>query len=174
MRLASLPLLVALLAASPALAQSDQDGGAQLSPRDMLRPPQSTILVEPVGMMIAAFDADGDGKVTRAEFDAGLRHSFDAIDTAHTGSLSLIGYSDWALRWLGDANALPSPFEVDVDGDKRITFDELAHRFAQLFDRFDTDKDGVIVRSELLTMRMPAMNGPGRGRGGRRMRQRGQ
>jgi len=51
---------------------------------------------------------------------------------------------------------LPSPFEVDRDGDNRITLAELQTRFAQFFTRFDRDKDGILTRSELITIRAAA------------------
>lgn len=126
--------------------------------------PAATVMVEPVGMMIAAFDSDGDAKVSRAEFDAGLRRSFDSIDTGKTGALGYIAYSDWSERWLGDRNTLPSPFEVDRDGDNKISYEELAVRFALLFTRFDTNKDGSITRSELLTLRPQMFDRDRRGR----------
>lgn len=58
---------------------------------------------------------------------------------------------------MGDRNTLPSPFETDRDGDNLVSFDELAARFGLLFTRFDTDKDGVLVRRELLTVRPPVI-----------------
>lgn len=162
-----LPLLAGLLVASPAFAQTaDAPPGGGDAAR-LKRPPVSTIIAEPVAMMIAAFDTDGDAKVTRAEFDAGLKHAWAGIAG---GSASYIAYADWAKTWLGDPNALPSPFEVDTDGDNRITFEELAARFDLFFTRFDANKDGVIERSELVELNNPSTMGPGgrRGHGGRR------
>lgn len=167
-------LLAALAFAAPALAQpqnpqkptqrtqvvSPPSGYGKPVP---LAVPQATIIAEPVAMMIAAFDGDGDARVTRAEFDAGVRRSFDSVDTSHSGSVSYIAFGDWAERWLGDRNALPNPFEVDRDGDNRITLDELMLRFDLFFSRFDANKDGVIVRSELVTVRNPVFD-PGRRR----------
>lgn len=146
MRLLTLP--IALLAATPALAQT-------ATPAAPTPQPAATVIVEPVAMMIAAFDADGDARVTRAEFDAGLRKSFDSMKP-QGGMFSYIGFSDWAERWLGDRNTLPSPFETDRDGDNKISFDELAARFDLFFTRFDADKDGVLIRRELVTIRPPA------------------
>src|SRR3546814_5598845 len=83
------------------------------------------MVVEPVAMMLAAGDADGDAGVTRDEARACLARSFASIDTTGAGSLGYIAYSDWAERFLGDPNALPSPFETDVDHDNRITLAEL-------------------------------------------------
>jgi Ca2+-binding EF-hand superfamily protein len=163
-------LLLATLVATPALAQdrvaipAGSGNGSNPIGLSTRAQPSPTVIVEPVAMMIAAFDSDGDAKVTRAEFDAGLRHSFDSIDTDRKGSIGYIAFSDWSERWLGDRNTLPSPFEVDRDGDNRITFAELAERFDLLFTRFDANKDGVIVRSELVTIR-PQMFSPSQGRG---------
>ena len=156
--------LALLLSTTPALAQQGQ---VEPPAKGDMRPaqPAATIVAEPVAMMIAAFDADGDARVTRAEFDAGLKRSWDSIDTDHKGWIGYIAFADWAERWLGDRNALPNPFEVDRDGDNHITFDELAARFDLFFTRFDANKDGVIVRSELVALRSPMQMGRGRDRG---------
>jgi Ca2+-binding EF-hand superfamily protein len=142
--------LLAVFLASPALAQQVP---SPLAPPGPQAQPMPTVMAEPVAVMIAAFDRDGDARVTRAEFDAGLRHSFDAVDAGKAGALGYIAFSDWSERWLGDRNTLPSPFETDRDGDGHITYAELAARFDLLFARFDTDKDGVLTRRELMTVR---------------------
>ena len=113
----------------------------------------ATMVVEPVAMMIAAFDADGDGKTSREEMEAGVKRSYDLIDTAHQGSIGYLQFADWAERWLGDRNALPSPFDVDKNSDDRITLPELQAHFSRLFSRFDRDHDGAISRAEALTIR---------------------
>ncbi len=176
---------VLLLAALPAAAQMRDGGrgrGAQASdqPAPDQRPAgaeRATIYVEPVGMMIAAFDTDGDGKTTRAELAAGVERSFRAIDTGGRGRLGYIEFADWAERFLGDRNALPSPFAVDRDGDNVITLPELQTAMAHEFARFDADHDGVVTRAELLTIRDAPLGGGrrgertgggGAGRGGRR------
>lgn len=115
--------------------------------------PTATIVAEPAALFIAACDQDGDARTTRAELAACVARSFARIDTTHTGSIGYIGYSDWALQWLGDRNALPSPFGVDADQDNRITPVELQGEFTRLFDRFDLDRDGIVTRAELLTIR---------------------
>ena len=118
--------------------------------------PPATVVVEPVGMAIAGFDADGDGRTSRAELEAGVRRSFAAIDTGNGGAIGYIAFADWAERWLGDRNALPSPFEVDANGDNRITLAELQAAFARIFARLDVDRDGSLTRKELLTIRAMA------------------
>ena len=131
--------------------------------------PPATMVVEPVGMLLATFDADGDGRTTRAEMQAGVRRTFATIDTGRTGKLGYIAFADWAERWLGDRNALPSPFETDADGDNQITEVELEAQLGRTFDRLDRNHDGVLTRAELLTIRaQTGERGPGRGRRGGR------
>ncbi|MDB5707714.1 MAG: calcium-binding protein [Sphingomonas bacterium] len=163
--------IVAVAIAAPAAAQS----GRSIQPIPLGTPngpsptgqPTPTIIVEPAAMMIAACDANGDAKVTHAELDACLKRSFAGVEGAGTGSIGYIGYSDWALLWLGDRNALPSPFTIDTDGDNRITLAELEAQFDALFARFDKDKDGVVTRAELLTIKSGVDDSPeGRRRGG--------
>lgn len=144
MRILTTALL--LIIAAPVAAQ---DRGT-LPP--LGQPPSSTIMAEPVAVMLAGFDSDGDGRATRAECIAGIERSFRSIDTSGKGSLGYIDFSDWAERWLGDRNALPSPFETDTDNDNRITLSELQAKIMTIFDRLDRNKDGVLVRSELLTL----------------------
>ncbi|MGP7794693.1 EF-hand domain-containing protein [Sphingomonas sp. CLY1604] len=118
--------------------------------------PPATFVVEPVGMAIAGFDSDGDARTSRAELEAGVRRSFAGVDPGKTGAIGYIAFADWAERWLGDRNALPSPFEVDADGDNRITLTELEAAFARIFARLDVDRDGFVSRKELLTIRATA------------------
>lgn len=133
------------------------------------RQPLATIVAEPVAMLIAACDQNGDASVARAELAACLARSFAGADPAHAGSIGYIGYSDWALKWLGDRNALPGPFEVDADGDNRITLPELQARFDTIFTRLDRDHDGTLTRAELLTIRSGVgTNGGPQGRRGKK------
>jgi hypothetical protein len=92
----------------------------------------ATIVVEPVAMFVAACDADGDGLTERYELTPCVQRSFEAIDTAKTGKLRYFAFADWALRYLGDRNALPSPFDVDKDGDNMVSLDELQAQFQKL------------------------------------------
>lgn len=87
-----------------------------------------------------------------AECRAGI-DGFAKADAAWKGQLGYLAYADWAERYLGDRNGLPSPFEVDRNGDGKITLDELGERIDAIFARFDKDKDGVLTRAELLTIR---------------------
>lgn len=117
------------------------------------QPPDQTMMVEPVAMMIAACDADGDARTTAAELSACVARSYVAVDSAGKGSIGYIQFGDWSERMLGDRNALPSPFEVDGDHDDRITLAELQADLARIFARLDVDHDGAVTRAECLTIR---------------------
>ena len=172
-RTAVLALASALLAIGadfPAAAQNDNRvpvplGSNKNAPVSIAAPP--ILVVEPVAMMIATFDADGDGRVTRDEMRKGVAKSFAAIDTGNTGKLGYIAFSDWAQKWLGDPNALPGAYETDSDSDNQITLAELQAKFDQIFTRLDKDKDGMLTRAELLTIRAFPMGDGGRGKRGR-------
>jgi len=137
-------------------AAAAQDSGKQMTgvaPNAPLAVPPASMVVEPVGMMIAACDGNGDAVVTHDEMTQCVARSFAAIDTAHKGSIGFIDYSDWARRYLGDPNAAPGPFEMDSDNDNRITLAEMQAKFDTIFARLDRDHDGKLTRAELLTIR---------------------
>lgn len=154
-------MLAALLAM--ALQASTQDDGTIVVRAPLPGTPQTpaTMVVEPVAMMIAAFDTDADGAVDRDELIAGVRRSFEAIDKAKAGQLRYIAFADWAERWLGDRNALPSPFEVDRNQDDQVSIDELQDHFSRLFARYDRNGDKRISRAELLTYRTAPIDAKG-------------
>ena len=148
--------LAAALIAQPAMAQTADRvpipmGSGKGPPPVGPTPP--SLVVEPVAMMIATCDADGDGRTSRDELYRCLAKSFAAIDTGNSGKIGYIAFADWAERYLGDRTALPSPFETDADGDNKITLAELDAKFDQIFTRFDVNKDGFLTRAELLTVR---------------------
>lgn len=158
--------LLAILAASASGAAPPDPAG---DPPDItVRAPlpaqpqtPATMVVEPVAMMIATFDRDGDAAVDRAELEEGVAASFAAFDTAHTGRLRYLVFADWAERFLGDRNALPSPFEVDRDNDDAITLTELQDHFSRLFARYDANGDHRVTRAELVTYRTRPVDAKG-------------
>jgi hypothetical protein len=153
-----LPLL-ALVAAQQAVPDT------ALARPDPYRPAPATIVAEPVALFIAAADRDRDGRTTLAE----LRQTIADITADWGAGVGYIAYSDWAERWLGDRNGIPTPFELDRDGDNRVTVAELTARMDALHARFDTNRDGAVSRAELLTVRSAPFGGDDRrGRGGRR------
>ena len=50
--------------------------------------PPATMVVEPVGMLIATFDTDGDARVTKAELEAGV--ASEHISTSRSNIAGLV------------------------------------------------------------------------------------
>lgn len=183
MRVSLLPLI--LLAAMPASAQTVPGGatnqrvpvplGTPAAQPPQGQPPQgqppqgmpATMVFSTEATLIATCDADGDGVVTRAELGPCIARGFARV-AGSAPSFGYIGYSDWALRYLGDANALPSPFTVDANADNQITAAELTGYFDAAFVRLDTNHDGRLTRAELITIRSGASDFGPPGRRGRR------
>jgi hypothetical protein len=136
----SLPLLL-ISSAAAAAPKEDQ----------AYRPSPPTIVATPLTLAIAAFDRDGDLKVSRNECDWGVAKAFAGADRNGDESLSLIEFGAWAEVTLGNAGALPGRFDFDSDGDDKISRAEFRSLFAARFATLDTNKDAVLVRSELVS-----------------------
>jgi len=143
-----------------------QPGPPPAAPPAAIRPgqaPQGTTRVpisevaEPLGLVVAGFDADRDASTTRAEYEEALVRSFAAADRDANATLGYIEYSGWAETWLGSQSALPGPFAIDADGDNRLSREEFLAEFRRQFARLDKSGDGAVSRAELLTVRNPAM-----------------
>ncbi|WP_326525125.1 EF-hand domain-containing protein [Sphingomonas sp.] len=144
------------------LAAQSQVAPAEPKP-EPYRPAPATIVAEPVALFIAAADRDRDGRTSLAEFRQAVVETTSADPPWRErgdAGIGYIQYSDWALRWLGDRNAVPTPFEIDRNGDNRVTFQEFSNRMEAIFARFDADKDGAVSRAELLTVRANPLGRP--------------
>lgn len=131
--------------------------GAKKEP-EPTQPTRPTLSATPVAVMIAGFDSDGDTRVTRAEFEAGVERSFRSGDRNGDGLISLLELGPWSEAWLGNAYALPGQYDLDSDGDDKISPAEFRAEFARRFDAMDKDRDGVLVRSELIVLTMPRLD----------------
>jgi Ca2+-binding EF-hand superfamily protein len=135
-------ILASLMVAAPAAAQRRDE--------QPYRPSAPTIMATPVALAIAAFDRDGDLQVDKAEFDEQVRRSFGIGDSDGDGVIGLIELSGWAERTLGNATAVPGPFNFDTSADDRISIDEFSAEFERRFAALDANKDLKLSRSELV------------------------
>ena len=136
-------MMTLLIAALPSMAGAKEKEPYQPSP--------PTIIASPSAMAIAAWDRDGDLKVSRPEFDWGVSRSFAAFDRENDGALSLIEFGAWAEATLGNSGALPGHFDFDKDGNDRISNDEFRAYFTARFKDLDKDGNATLSRSELVT-----------------------
>ena len=104
--------------------------------------------------MLEIYDADGDGKVTRAEYDRGRDEAFARTDSDKDGRLSgeeyLAEFEDRLDRRIAstrESSAQQSAVRfksLDTDKDQRVSWDEYAASGKRVFDRVDTNKDAVV------------------------------
>ncbi len=113
----------------------------------------------PGGMFLGLFDADGDGSVTREDFDAKRAELFALADSDGSGSFSL---EDFGPLWLkGNETRIVDMFQrADEDGSLGITAEEHDKRLDRLMEHADRNKDGVITKADFRGGR----NGRGEGR----------
>jgi Ca2+-binding EF-hand superfamily protein len=111
------------------------------------------------GMM----DADGDGKITRAEADAYRDDRMAKFDTDGNGSLNPDEYiammEDFRRQMM-----LVKFNRSDADGDGVLSKDEVGSRADRMFQHMDRNDDGVIEQDE---MKRRGKHRDGDGKGGR-------
>ena len=100
-------------------------------------------------------DANGDGRITRSEYVDARARMFDRLDRNQNG---IIDKDDMPKRRLARRSGSGQRLEqakdmMDVDGDGRVTRVEFVDGPAPMFDRADTDRDGIVNQTELAALR---------------------
>jgi len=110
----------------------------------------------PGAMMFGRFDADGDGTVTRTEFDAGHADMLNTADTNGDGAVSLDEFNAFAddmrneMRAQHRAQRHAWMFNrLDANDDGTVTADEIAPHAEDRFEAFDRNDDGAVSADEL-------------------------
>jgi EF hand domain-containing protein len=98
-------------------------------------------------MFVKAFDANGDGKVSKEEFLA-KRPGFDKIDGNHDGSVTSeeVKAMPAVQKHGGTGQNFVAHFDADKDG--KVTTAEYDAKRSTFFDKMDKNKDGMIDQSE--------------------------
>jgi hypothetical protein len=94
------------------------------------------------------YDSNNDGKITRAELEAGLRQDFRQADTNHDGCLDpdeVLAVNQRRIR-IDQSIAIPI---IDWNHDGCVDFDEFAAPMRSLFEQYDVNEDGVVTLEEM-------------------------
>lgn len=130
---------------------SDKDGKISMEEAQKLTNMPRLGLAAGAGMItqrVSAMDANGDGEVSREEF-TGPQQLFERLDADKNGKISKDEASKAAeLAGAGAGVMMGRIREMDADGDGKVSQKEFTGP-AQLFERLDTNKDGVIDREDM-------------------------
>jgi hypothetical protein len=91
--------------------------------------------------LLQAADANGDGNVTRAEYDAAIGARFAAQDANHDGALQA---GEWTLP-----PGVPASMSPDTNGDGVVERPEYDAGTTARFQHMDANGDGQISASEI-------------------------
>ncbi len=105
----------------------------------------------------AAVDTDGDGKITKAEFDAHRSAKVEALDTDKDGKISmdeLVAMHMNGAQERAEARAKRMIEAQDTNGDGMLSAAELAVPAApkDMFAKLDADGDGAVTQAEIDAM----------------------
>lgn len=123
----------------------------------------------PHGGMFRMADANDDGIVTRAEFEAMAREHFDRVDTNHDGQVTreeadavrekmaaaMRGHMGGRMKGRMEGAVMERLRGADKDGNGEISAAEAKAlpMLAEHFDLLDADHNGSLTREELRAMR---------------------
>ena len=99
-------------------------------------------------MLFERFDADGDGKITRAEADATIDGKLQAFDADASGSLSM---DEFQGLWVEQTREMMvRGFQrLDRDGDGQVSREEIDRPVTMAFSWMDRNEDGAIAMDEM-------------------------
>ncbi|WP_300395624.1 hypothetical protein [Henriciella sp.] len=82
--------------------------------------------LKPGGGLLASFDANEDGRISRGELDAGIERAFLEADGNNDGTLTAIEQQKWAGGLPTRDDSLANPVRFDPNLDRRVSFKEFS------------------------------------------------
>lgn len=112
-------------------------------------------------MFFTAADADGDGKVTKEEFQAYRAAQIEGLDADGDGLISkeeLVAHYTQMTEAMISARVDRQMENADLDGDGKLSAAELVGGMQggmglRIFDRVDANGDGAVTQEEIAAMR---------------------
>jgi len=92
-------------------------------------------------------DADGDGRITRAEMEERRSRHFERMDADGDGRIT-VAELEASVRQRAARRAQKMMRHMDADGDGAVTPGELGRKHGGMFDKADKDNDGAISAAE--------------------------
>lgn len=146
--------LIALFTVMPAAAQDEPIEIKKNKSTQAISPSaQGPITaIRPAALWMAGLDNNHDYIITRAEFDAGLASTFEALDKNADKRLTLLDLEDWRRRALGSNDAAPHVLQFDNNYNGTITREEFRATLTSLFVKSDRNEDNAVTFNELVSV----------------------
>jgi hypothetical protein len=78
-------------------------------------------IVKPGALLLASYDSNHDGKITRTELEAGAAASFLAADTNGDGMIAGFEQNAWSAAVGSSGDVLSNPLTFDSDLDRQVS-----------------------------------------------------
>lgn len=114
--------------------------------------------------MLERYDADGDGTVSRAEFESNHADRFGKADVNADGTLSLEEFNAYVQSRRDDRIRMMHE-RLDANKDGVVSAEEIDAVSSDRFGRLDRNNDGVITQDEVAWMGKKGYRGRGPGGG---------
>ncbi|RIJ25864.1 EF-hand domain-containing protein [Henriciella barbarensis] len=101
------------------------------------------------GGLLASFDTNEDGVVSRADLSAGIESAFADADANGDGELTALEQQAWARSLPTRDNSLANPVRFDPNLDRRVSFEEFSAVISDLWNDYRDDGDDVLKVSAL-------------------------
>ncbi len=103
----------------------------------------------PGGGLLVSFDANGDGALSPAEFETGLRTAFETADSNGNGQLSVFEQLDWADSLPTRDGSLSNPVRFDPNLDRMVSDDEFSAVIRSLAAPYTDPETGMLDLAKL-------------------------